>query len=75
MNLMEFIDENPRKQKNKKRPATQKQVSFATAIADALGLEYPNFEDISGTSAFISKNKDAYYDEGLEVMYDLYAND
>lgn len=64
MNLMEFIGENPSKSKApKKRPATDNQVSYAKAIADVLGLDCPDFKDFNATSAFISENKDDYYEE------------
>lgn len=71
MNLMEFIGENPSKSKApKKRPATDKQVSYAKAIADTLGLGYPDFEDFNDTSVFISYNKDDYYEALDDVESD-----
>lgn len=64
MNLMEFIgtEEGSKSFPPKKRGATEKMISFATAIADTLDLDYPNFEDFSETSEFISYNKDDYYE-------------
>lgn len=55
MDLGSFVKQN-------KRPATDKQVEFAMAIADLLDLEYPDFKDFSATKEFIDENIDDYND-------------
>jgi hypothetical protein len=44
-----------------KKVATQKQIEYATAIAELTGLELPDFSDIRKTSNFITKNRSKYY--------------
>lgn len=58
MNLEEFVKKNPRKI----RQATDKMISYAEKIADALELPCPNFNDFDDTSKFISRNVEAYKD-------------
>jgi len=41
--------------------ATEKQVKFAKAIADKLGIPLPDTDEKKAYWAFINKNKNAYY--------------
>lgn len=73
MNLMEFLSANPSKTKApQRRGATEKQISYAKAIADLLELDYPDFDDFNATSEFISYNKDDYYEalDDVDTMDD-----
>ena len=49
--------------------ATEKQIDFATAIAEELCLDYPDFDDREDTSEFISEYADEFYEQRNSRRY------
>ena len=49
--------------------ATEKQIDFATTIAEELGLELPDFNDRTETSDFISEYADEFYEQRNSRRY------
>lgn len=83
MNFMEFVKTKNQTKPQAKRPATDKQIEFATAISELLEVDKPDFADFSATSKFISDHVDLYYetkdeaddfDGGDAWMYDGCGN-
>jgi len=44
-----------------KKAATEKQIKYATDIAELTKLDPPDFSDMKATSDFIAKNRKTYY--------------
>ena len=49
-------------------PATDKQMEYAEAISDELGIDLPEEHSISEISMFIDDNKDDFYESRRERM-------